>query len=53
MDKLPVVEKDFGEQARQDTEVAHGEDVDVDYMAQSMNNCSRHGNRRELVHRYW
>lgn len=37
---LPVVVEDFGEQTGQDAEVADGEHVDVDNVAQSMNNCN-------------
>lgn len=47
---LPIVRKDFGEQTRQDTEVADGEDVDVDHMAQTVNHYSQ--NRNRSAHTY-
>lgn len=34
----PVVKEDFGEKAGQDAEVADGEDVDVDHVAQTVDN---------------
>lgn len=37
---LPIVGQDFGEQTGQDAEVADGEDVDVDHVTQTVNNCS-------------
>lgn len=51
-DTLPIVGQDFGEQTRQDVEVADGEDVNVDHMAQTMNNCSENRNRSELRQRF-
>lgn len=36
---LPIIEKDFGEEAGQDAEVAHGEDVDVDNVSQRVDHC--------------
>ena len=38
---LPIVGYDFGEQTRQDAEVADGKYVDVDHMAQTMSNCRK------------
>lgn len=35
----------MGKQAAEDAEVADGEDVDVDHMAQTMNNCNQNGSR--------
>lgn len=37
--KIPIIEKDFGEEAGQDAEVADGEDVDVDHMGQRVDHC--------------
>lgn len=37
--KVPIIEKDFGEEAGQDAEVADGEDVDVDHMGQRVDHC--------------
>lgn len=42
----PVIYKVFGEEARQDVEVAHGEDVDVDDMGQRVDNCREKRKRR-------
>ena len=44
---LPIVRKDFGEQTRQDAEVTDGEDVDVDHVAQRMNNYSENRNKNK------
>lgn len=46
---LPIVGEDFGEQTGHDAEVADGEDVQVDQVAQTMNNYSQKRNRSELT----
>lgn len=46
---LPIVGEDFGEQTCEDAEVADGKDVDVDHVAQTMNNYRRNRHIGELV----
>lgn len=38
--RSPVVEEDSGEEAGQDAEVADGEDVDIDHVAQAVDHCT-------------